>query len=235
MRSHWLAFLLVACTSAAGAADVDKAAQAIAERANAFRKSQELGTLKTDPALEKAAAQFARFMARTGKYGHTADGRQPSERARAAGYDYCIVRENIGYVYRSTGYETEALVADLMEGWKESREHRESLLAPAVTETGVGVAQGEGGRYFAVQLFGRSKAAAIRFTVKNDAGRPIEYRTGEHEFSLPPRALRRHTVCRPPQLRIALPGKPEPFTARPGDGARFTVSQGAGGFAVTGP
>lgn len=37
-------------------------------------------------------------MAKTGKYGHAADGRKPAERAAAHGYEYCIVRENIAYL-----------------------------------------------------------------------------------------------------------------------------------------
>jgi uncharacterized protein YkwD len=78
-------------------------------------------------------------MARTGKYGHAADGRRPPQRAAAAGYDYCLVAENIAYQYRSSGYESGAkLAAELVEG-----------------------------RYFAVQMLGRPKSAAIRFSVQN--------------------------------------------------------------------
>jgi uncharacterized protein YkwD len=48
-------------------------------------------------------------MARTGIYGHVADGRQPVDRAAAEGYDACIVSENIARLYRSAGYDAVAL------------------------------------------------------------------------------------------------------------------------------
>jgi hypothetical protein len=96
----------------------------------------------------------------------------------------------------------------------------------------VGVAQGPDGRYFGVQMFGRPKSAAIRFSVANSSASKIDYRAGERHLSLPPRAVRTHTVCRPLQLTIRLPSRPKPFTARPDDGASYTVLERAGGFAV---
>ena len=59
-------------------------------------------------------------MANTGNLSHTADGRQPVERATAQGYDHCIVLENIAYSYRSSGYDAPALARDMVEGWKKS-------------------------------------------------------------------------------------------------------------------
>jgi hypothetical protein len=206
--------------------------QGIIERTNDFRKSQELEPVGVDPSLEEAASAFASFMARTGKYGHTADGRRPSARAAAAGYARCIVAENIAYVYRSSGYDAPALAEQLVEGWKNSSEHRENMLNAAVTQTGVGIAQGESGRYFAVQMFGRPKSAALRFTVSNEAGTQVSYRAGKRSFSLGPRALRTHTVCRPMQIRIPLSGRAEPFTARVSDGVRYTVLEREGGLTV---
>ena len=175
--------------------------------------------------LEAAAQGFARFMARTGKYGHTADGRRPAQRAAAAGYDYCLVAENIAYQYRSGGYPSGAkLGAELVEGWKNSPEHRQNMLLPAATETGVGVAQGEDGRYFAVQMLGRPKSAAIRFSVENRSGESVQYKAGGKSYRLAPRVTRTHTVCRRPELSIDVPGSKESYSTRPTDGARYTVT-----------
>jgi uncharacterized protein YkwD len=228
-----LAALLAPGALPAAAADLAQAAQLIVKRTNGFREEQKLPSLAVDAALEKAAQEFAAYMARTREYGHTADGRTPAERASAQGYDYCIVSENIGYVYRSSGYDTVALARELVEGWKTSPEHRKSMLDPAVTQVGIGVSQGEGERYFGVQLFGRPKSAAIRFSVRNDAGTKVDYRAGKQAYTLRPRAVRTHTVCRALELRITLPGKPAPFSAQAKDGARYTVAQGARGAAVS--
>ena len=226
-----LAFTVLAWSLAfaAPAADLTEAARQVVEATNAFRKAQGREPVSVDPALERAAREFAGFMAKTGKYGHGADGRTPAQRAVAQGYEYCIVLENIAWLYRSSGYGTAALAEALVEGWKGSPEHRRNMLNTAVTQTGVGIAQGEGGRYYAVQMFGRPKSAAIRFSVRNRAGEMIEYRAAGRSFSLAPRATRTHTVCRPPTLRVELS---KPFTARPGNGASYTVVERSGGLAV---
>lgn len=215
---------LVACTATGAAAlELSDTALRVVEQTNAFRKAHRFEPVSADAELEAAAREFARYMARTGKYGHGADGRRPQERAAAQGYDYCIVSENIAYQYRSRGYESAAALADgFVKGWQRSPEHRENMTDPAVTQTGVGVSQDEAGRYFAVQMFGRPKSAAIRFEVRNRSAETFEYRAGDRRFSLAPRASRMHTVCRPLELSIARPGGP-PFKARPADGARYTI------------
>jgi len=220
----------VACSVMhAFAADGEGAATLVVESTNAFRKAQDLAPVKTRRSLERAAVEFARYMAKTGKYGHTADGRRPVERAAAQGYDHCIVSENLAYLYRSRGYDAASLAREMVEGWKASPEHRKAMADAAVTEIGVGIAQDEKGRYFGVQMFGRPKRDAIRFTVRNEAGREVAYRAGERRFSLPPRAERTHTVCR--RLALAIDVH-EPFSARPADGARYVVTDRGGNLAV---
>ena len=179
--------------------------------------------------LDAAANGFARYMARTGIYGHVADGRQPVDRAAAEGYDACIVSENIARLYRSAGYDAGMLARDMVEGFKKSHDHRRAMLDPAVTQAGVGVAQDETGRYFGVEMFGRPKTSAIHFSLRNDSTRAVDYAAGERRFSLPPHVERTHTVCRPVEITIALP---KPFKAQPRDGASFVVVERAGALAV---
>ncbi len=196
----------------------------IVEQTNAFRQAKGLEPVDRNEALAAAARAFAGYMAKTGRYGHAADGRRPAERAMAEGYDPCIVAENIGYQYRSAGFDSaEALARALVEGWKGSPEHRENMLDPALREVGVGVAQGEGGRHFGVQLFGRPRSAAIRFEVRNLTGQPIDYRVGEQTYALEAHALRRHLRCRPAELGIGLPARGQAFAAQAEDGTRYTV------------
>ena len=70
---------------------------AIVDKTNAFRKAHKLGALRRNAKLDAAARAFARFMARTSEFSHTADGREPAERIKAAGYSYCLVAENLAF------------------------------------------------------------------------------------------------------------------------------------------
>lgn len=203
----------------AGAADTDASARLVVQETNAFRKAQGLAALAVEESLEKAARQYAQHMAKAGKLGHRVDGRQPAERAQAHGYEACIVAENVGYQYRSRGYDAPTLAAALVEGWTKSPGHRENLQDAALTEIGVGIAQDAKGRYFGVQFFGRPQRDAIRFSVRNEAGRQIAYRAGQQELSLPPRATRTHMVCRPVMLSVDSIG----FSMTAVAGTRYTV------------
>ncbi len=216
------AALLLVGSLALAANDVQPSAasKSIVETTNAFRKAEGVPALGVDRALERAAQRFARFMARTGRYGHGADGHTPAERATAQGYAYCIVEENLAMVYRSEGYESpEALAAGMIDGWKESPGHRRNMLEPAVTQTGVAVALAADGRYFGVQMFGRPKSEAIRFAVRNRAGEAVHYTVDGHAYSLGPHTTRTHLVCRPVELRIPSRG----VSAQPKDGAEYEI------------
>jgi hypothetical protein len=200
-------------------------AERVLERAAAYRGSQTLPAQKTQAQLGAAARAFADYMASTGRYGHTADGRTPAERATVEGYDACLVLENIGYVYRSRGYPSaDAIAADFVEGWKKSPEHRAALLDVAATETGVGIARSAEGRYFAVQMFARPQREAIRFSIRNTSAAAVDYRTGERAFALPPRSARTHTVCKPVKLEIGFPGAARPYATEVADGAIYIVT-----------
>lgn len=213
--------LLALALSAAAAAEPADSAKRIVEDANAFRKEEGVRPLAGNAALQSAAADFARFMARTGKYGHTADGRQPAQRAAAAGYEYCVVSENIAYVYRSKGFDSaEHLAREFVEGWKNSPGHRRNLVDGGVTETGVGVARDAQGRYYGVQLFGLPRSAQISFRIENTTRESVRYRLGEEEYALGPRVVRTHSICRPARLSVG------EFGAAAAAGARYVVRPG---------
>lgn len=196
----------------------------IVDRTNAFRRENRLPPLKPEDRLTAAAQVFAEYMARTHKYGHTADGREPSERVEEQKYDYCLVTENIAYQFDSDGYETAGLAGQFVQGWIDSPGHRKNMLDPDATETGVGVARSDEGQYFAVQLFARPEAARIQFSIRNDAPAAVRYTVDGTPFDLPPRMTRKHGVCRPPELRIATaPGRGEQVI-RPGPGSLLVLS-----------
>ena len=99
--------------------------------------------MAVNPDLTDAARDFAAYMARTSRYGHTADGSRPADRAASHGYEYCVIAENIAYAFNSDGYTTEELGKTFVEGWKHSPGHRRNMLDPDVAETGVAVARSE--------------------------------------------------------------------------------------------
>ena len=206
---------------------LDQVEQAIVRRTNRFRENNDLSALDVNQQLQEAAEYFADFMARTGKYGHTADGQRPSERARQHGYEFCIVSENIAYQYSSAGFETQELAQGFVQGWKNSPGHRENMLDPHVTETGVGVAHSDQtGSYFGVQMFGRPRSASIHFRVVNRAGEAVEYtvspsqRGQSRSFDLPSRVTRTHERCRPSRIEFSFD---ESLSVKAEDGVGYVV------------
>src|SRR4051812_29861706 len=130
-------------------ADVAKVAAQIVEQTNAFRRDNKLPGVKPNDTLTHTAKEFAEYMARTGKYGHEADGRTPAQRVEAAGYQYAVVAENIQMQYSSRDFTTDDLAHRAVEGWKNSPGHRKNMLSTHATETGVGVSRSDDGHYYA--------------------------------------------------------------------------------------
>jgi hypothetical protein len=211
-------------------ADVRRVEARILEGASAFRAEQRLGKLTAEPRLTAAAQEFAVFMARTGKYGHEADGRTPVQRAASRGYDHCLVAENIAYQYSNRDTGTEELARIFMEGWRASPGHRKNLLDADATQTGAAVARAQDGRYYAVHLFGRPASEKTTFEIRNESRATVAYRLGDKGYTLSPRSVRTHGSCRVEKLAIEVPGADPAY--RPRNGERFVIEGGAGRLSV---
>ncbi len=207
--------------------DKSEAAKRVIMLTNQFREQEKLTRVEVNPQLQKTAQYFADYMARTHRYGHQADGSTPDERTKKFGYDYCIVAENIAYEFNSAGFTTPELASEFFEGWKASPGHRKNMLDPDVIETGLAIAQGvDSGYFFAVQVFGRPKSKAVEFTITNDAPIAVEYKMGDRTFTLEPRHIRTHQVCRLRDLAFQWPdGQGESRTVQPNHGDHFVVTQ----------
>src|SRR5436309_941986 len=59
----------------AASPDLPRVARLIVETTNSFRRQEGRGALRVNPQLSKAAQDFADYLARTGKFSHTADGK----------------------------------------------------------------------------------------------------------------------------------------------------------------
>jgi hypothetical protein len=223
MKRLRIAAVAAALVLAAGAAPAQVAR--IVDLVNAFRDRQGLPALATDRRLAQAAAGYADYMARTDRYGHEADGREPSQRASAAGYEWCAVSENLAWFSSTQPIDLEALAANFVDGWEKSPGHRRNMADPEVVQTGVGVARsGTSGRWYAVQLFGRPKSMQRRFRIENGAGVELSYEVGGERYTLPPQTNRTHEECRSTTLTLQRPGA-APWVARPLDGDRWRVER----------
>jgi uncharacterized protein YkwD len=201
-------------------ADPQEVEGLILERTNAFRRQQGLPELAEDARLTESARDFARYLARTGRFSHTADGRDPSERVRAAGYDYCEIAENIASSQDSSGFQSAPLAREFVEGWKNSPGHRRNLLNGNVVEIGVGVAPAPGapGKYVAVQDFGRPVSMRYSFKVANRTDRPATYWLDDQAVRIGAYTVITHTACRPQTLKLAAS-----TSVQPAPGAVYTV------------
>jgi len=198
--------------------------QTIAEQTNAYRQREGLEPLLRDEHLQKAANAYAHFMARTGEYGHKVDGQTPAQRVGQAGYDHCIVRENIAFV-EFPGNPTAKEIADrLLSGWISSAGHRKNLKARYVTGLGIGVASSDAKglprgvwRYYAVQVFAKPIADAFRFAVRNTRGQPVDYTVDGKSFTLPPSTTHKHLQCSPPLIKTTVLGEQRTYKPKSGE------------------
>lgn len=182
---------------------MQKTAREILERTNALRREQGLQPLSSDAALTAAASRFADFMARTNRYGHEADGRTPAARAKHEGYDACILAENIAFYGPASDAALGQAARRLVDGWRDSLDHRKNMLDPDVTDIGVGVARSpESDRLYAVQVFGLPKSKRRLLRIRNVSDTPVEYALGERRYPLPAGYTRLHQVCRAQALSL---------------------------------
>jgi hypothetical protein len=209
--------------------DIAKVETQIVEMTNAFRRENKLAAVTVDPALAAAAKAFADYLARTGTFSHTADGRQPAERIKASGYKACQVAENLALNKDSRGFEATELARRAVEGWKNSPGHRRNMLTETVTETGVGVVGGKDQTYIAVQLFGRPERLRYQFRVENLSSASIGFKFAGQQETLVPRMTIRFASCTPATLTLETArqqGSERRLDARyePADGERFTIT-----------
>ena len=229
------AAIALAAAAAPPAASPGPIEDQVFDGANGFRADNRLGGLQSDPILVSEARAFADYLARTGKFSHTADGRDPGQRARAAGYEYCEVAENIAYVEEASGLGADRLAHIFMSGWEASPGHRRNLLDSSVTQTGVGVARvwerGEVQKYVAVQVFGRPVSMRYSFEIENRSGDQVSYEFDGASRSLPARSTTTQTTCAMGDMVFHLPGRgPSRYAAEPG--ARYVLENAPGGVRV---
>ncbi|MEL6934103.1 MAG: CAP domain-containing protein [Pseudomonadota bacterium] len=102
---------------------------------NEYRAKNGRSALQVSQVLTKIAAQHAHDMSRHGFFSHTgSDGSSISDRARDAGYQFCIIAENIA--------KGQTTLGDVLNAWRNSKGHRQNMLQSKARE--FAVVQGAG-------------------------------------------------------------------------------------------
>lgn len=186
--------------------DLPAAETAIVEMTNAFRKQHNLGAVAPNAQLSAAARAYAKVLGKTGaELSHTVDGTTPGSRAEAAGYAQCQIAENLAAIYDSRGFTGIEYAQRAMKGWEKSPGHRQNLLMPAATETGVAVVRAGANdpRYIAVQLFARPLKLRLTFKIANRSGAAVGYTYAGKTLSVAPRQTITHTSCAPATITFS--------------------------------
>ncbi len=122
---------------------------------NRVRVRHGLRALAPDPVLIRVARAHSEDMVRRHYFDHEdPDGHRVGDRVTAAGIAWSKVSENLAM---NAGMDDP--VARAVEGWMDSPGHRANILDPAVTHTGVGVAEKDGDYTF-TQVFASFRSTA---------------------------------------------------------------------------
>ena len=123
----------------------DKVVERLLALHNAQRAKQGAKPLVLNAKLSAAAKDYAEFLARTGKFGHTENG-SPGQRIKKQGYSYRADGENI-----AKGQPT---AESVVNAWMHSSGHRANILNKGFKDVGFGVARDPKGRMVWVTDFG---------------------------------------------------------------------------------
>src|SRR4051794_33188951 len=94
--------------------------KAVLELTNKEREKEQLPPLKPNAKLTAAARAHSLNMAKQDKLDHELDGKNPADRARAAGYRYVYLGENVG--------EGSRTAEKILKLWMESPGHKANIL-----------------------------------------------------------------------------------------------------------
>jgi uncharacterized protein YkwD len=98
---------------------------------NRARAAEGVGPVVLNPSLTAAAQAQAQDLVVNNYFSHTGlNGSTVSSRARAAGYRFCLIAENIANGRHSA--------ADVLGAWQASPGHRHNNMLPRVNEYGIG-------------------------------------------------------------------------------------------------
>jgi uncharacterized protein YkwD len=117
----------------------------ILEEVNAARAQRGVAALRADSALTSAARAHSCDMARAGRLSHRIAAGGLADRMKRSGQAFARAGENIAVVSAHP-------VQTALRTWLESPPHRDNILRPEFSRTGVGACRG-GTAYYLTQIF----------------------------------------------------------------------------------
>jgi len=145
----WTVFLAVFVERRPPPPDLVRLAKATFREVNVVRRKHRLRKLERDAALDAVALAHSEDMARRTYLEHVSpEGLEPAGRVRAGGVAFRMLGENIQL---SLGADDPVRTA--VDSWMGSPGHREAILTPEFTRTGVGVGVAGDGTLYFTQLF----------------------------------------------------------------------------------
>lgn len=146
---------LMGASQAQQEASISALRQRSLELVNEARRSEGLSTLQLGANLNEAAQAHAEDMLERDYYAHVSpEGQTVMDRYKAAGgSENRLVAENIAQCRNCPVPADRPAIEQLHEGWMNSPEHRENLLAEGLTHYGFGLAENEQGTRYGVQTF----------------------------------------------------------------------------------
>jgi uncharacterized protein YkwD len=145
----WLSPLRASGDTEAGSAAHPALESAFHREVNEVRAQRHLIPLERRPELDRVARAHSLDMARRSYFSHdTPEGANPLDRLRAGGIDgFSLAAENIGMTTRAEPNR------EILNGWLNSRAHRENLYAPSFNATGIGIARSPSGAWIYTQVY----------------------------------------------------------------------------------
>ncbi|MFQ5490645.1 MAG: CAP domain-containing protein [Phycisphaerae bacterium] len=127
--------------------DTDALAAEAVPLVNQQRTSAGVAALAVDPVLTQVAQDFAEQMIAEGFATHEnpVTGERVGDRLNSAGYVWTSAGENLNF--------GQCTASQSVNEWVDSSAHRDILMNPIYTETGMGLAQGGPERMYWVQVF----------------------------------------------------------------------------------
>jgi uncharacterized protein YkwD len=142
--------IYTASTSARVAVNSNADEREIFDLINEERSKKGLGELNWDASLSRLARAYSQKMAQENFFSHydrsgeAVDGRAKTMRIR----NWSKIGENLFYC-QGFGNPNELAV----RGWMKSPTHRQNILDPAYTDSGIGIAESEDGKIYVTQVF----------------------------------------------------------------------------------
>jgi uncharacterized protein YkwD len=139
-----------ASTSARVAVNSNADEREIFDLINEERNKKGLGELNWDASLSRLARAYSQKMARENFFSHydrsgeAVDGRAKTMRIK----DWRKIGENL-FFCQGFGNPNELAV----RGWMKSAAHRQNILDPNYTDSGIGIAESEDGKIYITQVF----------------------------------------------------------------------------------